>query len=76
MSDYRKSRLEHAYSNSSEFKMLVDMIQNLISTHGFSPTEIREAALLACVKYELEDPKATDEHFKRIVEFMQNRIIP
>ncbi len=71
--DLRKSKLEEAYRGSSQFKMLVDVIQNMISVHGFSPDEVREATFLAVYKYELEDPKATQASFNRIKQFIEDR---
>ncbi len=40
------------YHQDSEFHHLVDMMHMLIQRSQFSPSELREAALLAAVMYE------------------------
>ena len=45
------------YRDNAEFKNLVDTIEMLISNAQFSSTEIREAAVLACMHWEGKNPK-------------------
>lgn len=41
------------YQRDPEFKQLVDMMTSFIHKAQFSPTELREASLLACCNYEM-----------------------
>ena len=41
------------YHNDPEYHMLVDTIENFIRQAQFTPSEIREACILACTRYEL-----------------------
>jgi hypothetical protein len=40
------------YETDSHFRFLVDSLEALIQDAKFTPTEIREAALMAMVRYE------------------------
>lgn len=42
------------YQSDAEFHMLVDGIYSLLRQARFTPTEVREAAILACCKYDME----------------------
>lgn len=44
--------IEQRYREDNEFHYLVDMLCSLISRAKYTPTEIREAALLAMIHYE------------------------
>lgn len=43
---------EYRYQHDPAFKGLVDVLQHFIQRAQFTPTEVREAALLACIHYE------------------------
>lgn len=51
------------YMMNPEYKMLVDYMEKAIREHQYSPSEMREAAVLACVHYEMRNPRP---HFMRI----------
>ena len=41
------------YHNDPEYHMLVDTIEILVHRAKFTPSEIREACILACTRYEM-----------------------
>ena len=43
---------EMRYSHDPAFRQLVDTMHHFIQKAEFTPTEMREAALLACIHYE------------------------
>ncbi len=47
---------EQNYLMNPEYKMLVDFMEKAITDHQYSPAEMREAAMLACVRYEMKRP--------------------
>lgn len=47
---------EEKYRNDVDYHMLVDMIENFIHQAKYTPSEIREAAILACIHYEMRRP--------------------
>jgi hypothetical protein len=67
--------LKERYQNDAIFKRVVDVLETLISKHQMTPTEIREAAILACVHSELrikrptEFPPEVQEAFETIRKF-------
>ncbi len=44
---------EEKYNNDAIYHNLVDVIYGMIESADFSPSEIREAAMYACIQYEL-----------------------
>ena len=56
--DYRNSKLNERYQNDAYFHTLVVTLEKMISHHGFTPSELREAVFLAHYKYEMENPHA------------------
>jgi hypothetical protein len=47
---------EEKYMYDANYRMLVDMIENLIHQSQFTPSEIREASTFACIRYEMRRP--------------------
>lgn len=45
------------YANDPNYRRLVDMLEALIVEAEFTPSEIREACILACIRH---------EHYRRI----------
>ena len=41
------------YANDHNYRRLVDMLEALIVQAEFTPSEIREACMLACIRHEL-----------------------
>lgn len=41
------------YNNDPAYHQLVTMLENFIDMAQFSPSEIREAAMMACINYEM-----------------------
>ena len=48
---------EEKYANDNNYRRLVDMLEALIIQAEFTPSEIREACMLACIRH---------EHYRRI----------
>lgn len=47
---------EIRYLKDPYFKQLVDMMESYLHLAQFTPTELREAAMLAAIKYDMESP--------------------
>ena len=63
------------YMNDPEYHQLVTMLENFIERAQFTPSELREAAMLASINYEIRhvrqytiDPR-TEEAFRVLDEF-------
>jgi hypothetical protein len=44
---------EEKYRHDPNYHQLVDILTNFIGNYQFTPSEIREAAMFACIKYEM-----------------------
>lgn len=47
-----RSTPEYRYGHDVKFKQLVDLLTHFVWKADFTPSEVREAALLACIHYE------------------------
>ncbi|HRP76262.1 MAG TPA: hypothetical protein PKZ27_11715 [Rhodocyclaceae bacterium] len=63
------------YMNDPEYHRLVDMLESFVERAQFTPSELREACVLACINYEMRhvremtiDPRAA-EAFRVLDEF-------
>jgi hypothetical protein len=66
------------YMNDPEYHQLVTMLESFIERARFSPSEMREAVVLACINYEMRhvrgqsiDPRAMEAF--RVLEEFSNR---
>lgn len=41
------------YMNDPQYRALVDVLHGYIAQAQFTPSEVREAAMMACIKYEM-----------------------
>jgi len=67
------------YMNDPDYHQLVNMLEQFIERARFTPSELREAAVLACINYEMRhvrgatiDPR-TQEAFRILDEFTTRR---
>lgn len=63
------------YLHDPEYRRLVDVLEDFIEQARFTPSEMREAVILACINYEMKhvrqatfDPR-TMEAFRILDEF-------
>lgn len=47
---------DQRYENDNQFRMLVDWMEKFIHDTQFTPSELREAAMLAAIHYEMRRP--------------------
>jgi len=67
------------YMNDPEYHNLVNMLEQFIERARFTPSELREASILACINYEMRhvremtiDPRM-EEAFRVLDEFVERR---
>jgi hypothetical protein len=46
------------YMNDPEYHRLVSMLENFIEQARFTPSELREACVLACINYEMRNVRS------------------
>lgn len=65
---------DERYKKDAKFKMLVDTLHQQIRLLEFTPTEIREAAMLAQVHYEMINPRPikVSSDLERHFEMLKN----
>lgn len=49
--------VKHRYMTDAHFKMFVDVLENLIHQAQYTPSEIREAAIMAATNYEMHNTR-------------------
>lgn len=76
MRDFNKSKLEERFNTDAEFNRLVNAMYSMIWQHGFTHSELREAAFLAAYKYEMENPKAVTAAVHIRMEEFLNAVKP
>ena len=54
---YDKTDMRYKYQNDSKFKNLVDSMEAFIQHGDFTPSEVREASMLASIHYEMMTPR-------------------
>ena len=54
---------EQKYMYDPDYHMLVDLLESFIYRNQYTPSEMREAAMFACIKYEMNQPKRTIEFY-------------
>lgn len=42
------------YENDSQYKQLCDLIESFLHQARFTPSEVRECAVMACIHYEMK----------------------
>lgn len=52
------------YMNDPEYNYLVNMLENLIAQAHFTPSELREACILASINYEMRNIRHSTIHPK------------
>jgi len=50
---YDKTDMRYKYQTDSQFKSLVDLFESFLHRADFTPSEIREAAMMASIHYEM-----------------------
>lgn len=62
---------EERYASDVAFRQLVDIIEHFIHRAEYTPSEIRDASMLACIRYEMSHVRRmyvrTDEDAVRMI---------
>jgi len=45
------------YQNDVEYRQLVDTLESFIAKAQYTPSEMREAVILACINHEMRNPR-------------------
>jgi hypothetical protein len=53
----RPQEPEYRYRNDATFRHVVDALEHLIVSASLTPSEVREAAMLACIHHEMRTPR-------------------
>ena len=57
---------EQKYMSDPDYHMLVDLLESFIYRNQYTPSEIREAAMFACIKYEMNQPQRTIAFYEKM----------
>ena len=57
MNIYDKNDMRNRYQSDAMFKNLVDYMESFIQKGDFTPSEVREASMLASIHYEMMTPR-------------------
>jgi hypothetical protein len=73
-----KPSIQERYYNDANFRALTDMLAAYIYKADYTPSEVREAAMLACIKIEMESvryleiiPRPTEEAIEELRRFVR-----
>lgn len=63
------------YENDQEYNYLVNMLESLIERANFTPSELREAAVLAAINYEMRHVRSIkqDPELMRAMDVLDKR---
>ena len=68
MKSWNRTPAQDRYESDSNFHMLVDALESQIHACHYTPSELREAALLASIHYELHSARSYTLPLPRNVE--------
>ncbi len=57
---------EQKYMSDPDYHMLVDLLESFIHRNQYTPSEMREAAMFACIKYEMNQPQRTIAFYEKM----------
>lgn len=66
------NKIEDRYRNDPVFYRLVCEFERLLNELQVTPTEIREAAMLAQIRFETFNPEATKRRWDAIVDLIRS----
>lgn len=52
-----RDRLHERFENDPLWRAIVQQLYNLIATHEMAPSELREAAMYAAIRYDMLNPQ-------------------
>jgi len=68
------------YDNDTQYRQMVDMIEHLLHEAQYTPSEVREAAVLACIHFEMRSchrfrsvPYKVNDALKILSEFRKEK---
>lgn len=70
---------EEKYLNDPEYRHFVSVFEQMIETAHFTPSELREMAIYACIRYEMRHvrqytvPAYIDDSFRHIEDWLSSQ---